>query len=379
MRGKRVVSTGVLVCLWVCGVRGANPADINNDGIVDMLDVAIVCDNWLWEAPDPCEFAFIPGGTFQMGDSFSEGGSNERPVHTVTLDSFYMGKYEITNQQYCDYLNSARSQGLIAVINGRVYQAGSGTSYAYCDTSTSSSWSQIAYDGSVFSVRTKGGRSMVNDPMVCVTWYGAAAYCNWRSGQLGKQLCYDSSTLLPIYPLRNGVRLATEAEWEYAARGGLTGKRFPWGNDIYHTQANYDSSSSLSYDKGPTRGYHPLWNDGVYPYTSPVGFFDGALKYKSAYNWPGSATSYQTTNGGNGYGLYDMAGNVWEWCNDWYSSSYYSSSPSSNPTGPSSGSSRVLRGGYWDGIAYGCRVAYRGGGGPDGRGSYIGFRVALDL
>ncbi|HEV58481.1 MAG TPA: formylglycine-generating enzyme family protein, partial [Phycisphaerales bacterium] len=230
---------------------------------------------------------------------------------------------------------------------------------------------------STFSVRTKCGRSMVNDPMVSVSWYGAVAYCNWRSGQLGKQPCYDSSTLQPIYPLRNGVRLPTEAEWEYAARGGLNGRRFPWGNDIYHAQANYWSSSSYSYDKGPTRDYHPLWNDGVWPCTSPVGFFDGSLKYKSAYNWPGSATSYQTTNGGNGYGLYDMAGNVWEWCNDWYSS--YSSASQTNPTGPSSGSCRVLRGGNWYHIANYCRVAHRDSHWPDNRYSHLGFRVALDF
>ena len=327
----------------------------------------------------PDDMVLIPGGTFEMGDNLGDGWSGELPVHTVTVDSFYMGKYEITNQQYCDYLNSARSQGLITVTNGEVYKAGSGTSYPYCDTSTSSSYSQIAYNGSTFSVRTKGGRSMVNDPMVCVTWYGAVAYCNWRSGQLGKQPCYDSSTLLPIYPLRNGVRLATEAEWEYAARGGLSGRRFPWGNDIYHTQANYWSSSSYSYDKGPTRGDHPLWYDGVWPYTSPVGFFDGALKYKSAYNWPGSATSYQTTNGGNGYGLYDMAGNVWEWCNDWWSDSYYSSSPSSNPTGPTSGSSRVVRGGCWNDNAAYCRAATRHSYPPVYRNRSFGFRVALDL
>ncbi len=376
MRGKRVVSTGVLVCLCVsvCGVRGSNPADINNDGIVDMLDVAIVCDNWLWEAPDPCEFALIPGGTFQMGDTIGEGLSYERPAHTVTVGSFYMGRCEITNQQYCDFLNSANGQGLITVTSGVVYKTSSGTSYPYCDTSTSSSSSQIAYNGTTFSVRTKGGRSMVNDPMVRVSWYGAVAYCNWRSAQEGKGVCYDLSTWDCDFA-KKGYRLATEAEWEYAARGGLSGSRFPWGNDIYHTQANYKSSSSNSYDKGPTGGFHPLWNDGVGPYTSPVGFFDGTMKQKVDCNWADSATSYQTTNGANGYGLYDMVGNVFEWCNNWFDS--YSSDSQTNPTGPSSGTYRVPRGGVWSGYAYYCRVAYRGYLRPNTRDADLGFRVVL--
>jgi len=354
---RAMVFVLVGVALGVCPavVRASNPADINNDGVVDMLDIAIVCENWLWRAPDPCEFGFIPGGTFEMGDSFSEGYSDERPVHTATVDSFYMGKYDVTNQQYCDYLNSAWSQGLITVTDGDVYQVSPG-SYLYCRTSTADSHSQIAYDGSTFTVRAKGGRSMVYDPMVCVSWYGAVAYCNWRSQQLGKQLCYDSSTLLPIYPLRNGVRLATEAEWERAARGGLSGRRFPWGDTIKHSQANYYSWEGYSYDISPTRGYHPTWNDGVNPYTSPVG-------------------SLPT----NGYGLYDMAGNVREWCNDWWSDIYYSSSPSSNPTGPTNGSYRVLRGGSWYGSAYSCRTANRDLSGPGDRENDIGFRVVLSL
>ena len=217
--------------------------------------------------------------------------------------------------------------------------------------------SQIIYSGSSFTVRTKGGRSMVNDPMLSVTWYGAVAYCNWRSQQLGKQPCYDSATLEPIYPLPNGVRLATEAEWEYAARGGLNGKRFPWGDTITHSHANYYSYWSgghYSYDVSPTNGCHPTWNDGVYPYTSPAGSFPA-----------------------NGYGLYDMAGNVWEWCNDWYGS--YSSGSQTNPTGPTDGWYRVLRGGYWDGDASNCRVAYRNGLRPGHRDYDLGFRVALDL
>ena len=125
-------------------------------------------------------------------------------------------------------------------------------------------------------------------------------------------------------------------------------------------------------------GYHPLWID-TYPYTSPVGFFDGAMKYKTDYNWPGSATSYQTTSGANNYGLYDMAGNVFEWCNDRYLSTYYSSSPVNNPTGPTSGNYRVLRGGYWDNYANRCRVAIRYSFRPYYRRDYGGFRVVLDL
>jgi formylglycine-generating enzyme required for sulfatase activity len=306
--------------------------------------------------PTPPDMVYISGGSFQMGDSFSEGGSDERPVHMVTLDSFYMGKYEVTNAQYCAYLNSALGQGLITVTSGVVYKAGSGTSYPYCDTSTSSSYSQIAYSGGVFSVRSKGGRSMSNDPMVMVSWYGSVAYCNWRSQQEGKEQCYNLSTWACDFN-KHGYRLATEAEWEYAARGGLSGKRFPWGDTITHSQANYYSSSSYSYDISPTRGYHPTWNDGINPYTSPVGSFSA-----------------------NGYGFYDMAGNVWEWCNDWYSGTYYSSSPPNNPTGPTSGSYRVLRGGGWCGGASYCCVAGRGGrGGPIAWYHYRGFRLSLDF
>lgn len=213
--------------------------------------------------------------------------------------------------------------------------------------------------GSVFSVRTKGGRSMVNDPMVRVSWYGAVAYCNWRSHQEGRQPCYNLSTWTCDFS-KNGYRLPTEAQWEYAARGGLSGRRFPWGNTITHSQANYYSRSEYSpglsptpYDISPTRGCHPTWDDGIYPYTSPVGSFAP-----------------------NGYGLYDMTGNVWEWCNDWHDD--YSSSPQTNPTGPTSGTYRVLRGGCWYYGAGYCRVASRGSLGPGVRSdSRVGFRVSL--
>ena len=309
--------------------------------------------------PLPKNMVIIPSGTFQMGDSFQEGSFNELPVHTVTLDLFAMGKYDITNEQYCAFLKSAYPTQL-KVVNGAVYAIGDTTNhFLYCDTFASSSYSQIAFSNNTFSVRTKGGRNMSNDPMVMVTWCGAVAYCNWLSQQEGKIPCYTLSTWECDFN-KNGYRLPTEAEWEYAARGGLSGKRFPWGgNTITHNQANYWSSNSYSYDISPTRGYHPTWNDGIMPYTSPVGSFPA-----------------------NGYGLCDMAGNVWEWCNDWYSHTYYSSSPIYSPTGPVNGSYRVVRGGGWDGttVAHYCRVSNRGGTDPHIRnGGYFGFRVVLGL
>ena len=330
----------------------------------------------------PEGMVYIPDGNFVMGDHFDpEGYTDELPLHDVLLDAFFMSKFEITNSQYCDYLNDANSLGLIEVRSGVVYASPGGTD-PYCDTSTSNSWSQIDYSGGVFSVATKDGRDMSDDPMVMVSWYGSVAYCNWRSSEEGYESCYNLSTWECDFS-KHGYRLPTEAEWEYAARGGLSGKRFPWADpNITHSLANYYANpGSYSYDVSPTSGSHPLWN-GVTPApdTSPVGFFDGTIKYKVDYNWPGSDTSYQTTSGANGYGLYDMAGNAWEWCNDWYDSDYYNTSPYDNPTGPASGFlGRVLRGGGWYFIASYCRVANRDYDDPGLRYYIVGFRVALDL
>jgi formylglycine-generating enzyme len=353
-------------------------ADLTGDCFVDLADIAVLAEQWLTGSRLPEDMVAIPAGTFQMGNSkdASEGLSDELPVHTVTVDSFAMGKYEITNGQYCAFLKSAYPSQL-KVVSGVVYASSdSGNSYPYCDTSASSSYSQIAFSNDTFSVWTKSGRNMANDPMVMVSWYGAVAFCNWRSQQERKRICYNFSTWNCDFS-KKGYRLATEAEWEYAARGGRAGNRFPWGDTINQTQANF-FSYNYSYDVSSVKDqYHPLWNDGQYPSTSPVGFFDGTLKYKTQYNWPGSATSYQTTSGANAYGLYDMAGNVWEWCHDWHGS--YSASSQTNPTGPETGSYHVHRGGGWNSKASFCRVSYRAYSNPGGRGSSFGFRVVLDF
>ena len=201
---------------------------------------------------------------------------------------------------------------------------------------------------------------MSDDPMVMVSWYGAASYCNWQSSEEGYESCYDLSTWECDFS-KNGYRLPTEAEWEYAARGGEHDPyyRFGWGDTISHSQSNYYSfwqggSPYYPYDVSPTEGYHPIWDDGIYPYTASVGSFSP-----------------------NGYGLYDMSGNVFEWCNDWYLNNYYFSSPVNNPTGPTSGTYRVVRGGSWDTTASPCRVAFRSGYKPDDRSYGLGFRVVL--
>ena len=220
----------------------------------------------------------IPAGEFEMGDHFNEGNGDERPVHTVYLDAFYIDKYEVTNAQYKKFMDAT---GHVAPMY----------------------WSDSRFNAP-------------GQPVVGVSWHDAVAYSEW----LGK-------------------RLPTEAEWEKAARGGLMGKRYPWGDKapdeggIY--RANYKPGNDAADD---------------YVYTSPVGSFPS-----------------------NGYGLYDMAGNVWEWCQDWFGD-YYSTSPKENPPGPISGTFRVLRGGSWYHTPDTLRVAYRDLFNPSNASSDSGFR-----
>jgi formylglycine-generating enzyme required for sulfatase activity len=275
------------------------------------------------EAPAvPDGFALIPGGSFQMGDALD--GLSNAPVVTVAVSAFYMGKYEVTKAEW----DEVRTWGL---------------SNGYTDLPS-------------------GGGKAADHPVHSINWYAMVKWCNARSEQAGRTPCYTvsgstyrtgSSDAVVCDWTATGYRLPTEAEWEKAARGGATGQRFPWGATISHANANYEESTSYSYDVGDGSGTHPDYDSGGTPYTSAVGSFAA-----------------------NGYGLYDMAGNVSERCWDWFSSSSYSDG-AADPRGAASGSNRVLRGGSWPNSAYYCRVANRFNHNPSNSYSVIGFRVAL--
>jgi formylglycine-generating enzyme required for sulfatase activity len=283
----------------------------------------------------PAGFALIPAGAFMLGASL-DGQSDIVPtvldaVPTVstTVSAFYMAETEVTLSQWQTVYQWAHANG-------------------YADLSP-------------------GSGSGPNHPVHTVSWYQAVKWCNARSEHEGLiPVYYTNDAQTTIYRTgivdvtntqvkwtANGYRLPTEAEWEKAARGGLSGHRFPWGDTIDHSQANYRSNKDCAYDISSTRGYHPIYADTKTNYTSPVGSF--AV---------------------NEYGLHDMAGNLWEWCWDWYGTPY---AGGTNPQGASSGLYRILRGGSWHGEAWSARVAFRNGHDPSLKLFHFGFRLARGL
>jgi formylglycine-generating enzyme required for sulfatase activity len=302
-----------------------------------------------------------------------EHGNDEIPLHRVRVDAFHIGATEVTNADYVAFLNGALGEGSIEVVSGLVRGAGGGE--VFCETRGAVSYSRVGWTGSGFNVLD--GRE--SHPMVGVRWFGAAAYANWLTRRAGLAPCYDLTTGSCDLSSR-GYRLPTEAEWEYAARGGLADpyRLFPWGDDPDPARANWPGSGDP-------------FEAGSYPWTTPVGFYNGQLRRKAEFAWPSSAESYQTANGANAYGLHDTAGNVWEWVHDWYGRDYYAESPPANPPGPTVGSPmpdgrpyRCLRGGNWYNGQWGhSRVSnrnpsyYRGPDDPNHAWYHVGFRVAF--
>ena len=268
-------------------------------------------ENIIWARPiDSMTMVYIPAGKYKMG---SENGDNDEvPIHTISVNAFWMDTKEISNAQFLffieetQYITDAEKDGF---------------SYAYVD----GEWTKVKgldWQHPISPDRDIGKLSQ--HPVQHVSWNDAQAYCEWASG-----------------------RLPTEAEWERAARGGVDGQEYIWGNDFDGTKGNFcDKYCTLEWAS-------KIWYDG-HIQTSPVASFSP-----------------------NDYGLYDMAGNVWEWVADWYDKNYYASSPISNPEGPATGSVRAMRGGSWNQYGEFLRSANRGYYYQDGAGSGIGFRCVV--
>ncbi|MDR1277489.1 MAG: formylglycine-generating enzyme family protein [Treponema sp.] len=237
----------------------------------------------------------VEGGTFQMGSA--KGRNDERPVHTVTVKSFYMGKYEVTQKEWQEIMETTAARQRDMADKSR-------------------------------PLKGEG-----NCPIYYVNWYEAVEYCNRLSLKEGLTPAYQGSGDTVICDFdASGYRLPTEAEWEYAARGG--------NNSVSYEYSGGNSADSVAWYSGNS----------------------------------GSSTHPAGTKEPNSLGLYDMSGNVWEWCWDWYGN--YTGEAQTNPAGTSPGTTRVLRGGSWSNDAVYVRSAFRFSYTPSSRGSGIGFRLA---
>jgi formylglycine-generating enzyme required for sulfatase activity len=289
---------------------------------------------------DEPEMVLVPAGTFIMGDGVAYCGTNQRQV-TLTR-AFYLGQHEVTNQEYMEAVQWAYDHGYVTATTTSVKDAMDGSTQELLDLDDSEC--EIAFSGGVFSLRSAGHGINPDHPVKEVTWYGAVRYCDWLSLQAGLPRAYDHSG---NWSCNNGnpygaagYRLPTDAEWEYAAQYDDE-RIYPWGNESPScARANYYASSY----------YCVGW-------TSPVG------------SYPDAPASLD---------LSDMAGNVWEWCNDWHVCSLGTVAVS-DPVGPTTGSYRVFRGGSWadgGGFVIYLRCAYRYGYGPGVSGGNFGFRAA---
>ena len=259
----------------------------------------------------------IHGGNFAMGSAGGMVGPDEGPVHTVAVKSFWMDRTEVTVAQFQKFVDATHYRtdaekfgwsGIFSVADAR-WEHVDGADWRHPDG--------------------PGSRSMPNNPVQHVSWNDATAYARWM-----------------------GRRLPTEAEWEYAARGGLAGKTYSWGDVL-----NPGGKIMANWWQGSFPGH----NTGA----------DGFVGVATVASFPP-----------NGYGLYDTTGNVWEWISDWYGKDYYAHSPADNPQGPPSGTERGLRGGSYlcsENYCTNYRVAGRSHATPDTSLSNIGFRTVKDI
>lgn len=277
----------------------------------------------------------LAGGEFQMGDAFAEGykADGELPQHSVKITTFSLDTHAVTNAQFerfaqdTGYRTESERQGSSAVFHLLLEAAsrnvlGEVRGAEWWLNVRGADWKHPLGPASHWS-------DMPEHPVVHISWDDAQAYCAWA-----------------------GRRLPTEAEWEFAARGGLQGRRYPWGDEL---------TPEGIHNCNIWQGTFPQSNiaeDG-YVGTSPVGSFPA-----------------------NNYGLHDMAGNVWEWCQDWFHPKYYRLAPSDDPQGPPFGLGRVLRGGSYlchESYCNRYRVAARNAASADSASGNTGFRTARTL
>jgi formylglycine-generating enzyme required for sulfatase activity len=267
-------------------------------------------------AIDPNAWALVPAGEFLMG-------MHNEPT---PLDYAYeIMVTDVTNAQYAAYLNAALAEGTVRIVNDQVVGYYAGDEFHggrhevpieagdWLHVPLSEPELRLAFDGTTFTAIP----GYENHPMVMVTWFGARAYCEFY-----------------------GWRLPTEAEWEKAARG-VDGRAYPWGGDIATNNANFYKSRDPFESANGGRGD-----------TTPVGFYNG-LNYEG----------YQTLDSASPYGLYDMAGNVWQWVGDIYAGTH----------------DRTMRGGSLGDYGYNLRVWTRNSAGPDFFSPTVGFRCARDV
>lgn len=382
-------------------------------------------------ASAPLALARIPGGTFQMGNSYSnffdsqtnslEGWAHELPVHAVPVSECFVGRFEVTNEELARTLQWAFTNGLVeldqTVFTNVVTNVVGGVTNVATNLVTNlygtvrnaegtkrelveldATYCQIAFTNGAFAVAA----GKTNFPAIHVTWHGALAFGNYLSDREGLARAVDFAPAdWAVDVAATGYRLPTEAEWEKACRGGNPGTHFPWpddsaqGTNLYLYNVDPVKANYWDFRYGALTNHpgHPWFGEPIR--TTPVGYYDGAqvitnLTTNFSFSAGTAGADFgQTNDVVNGYGLYDVAGNVYEWCWDYHATNWYADPAASlpDPTGPAASASfhtqRVVRGG---GYTY-----YIGSAGPDPSflrcafhtslpatlsASYLGFRVA---